>query len=529
MKHLAELLTTAAQHSPDAEAVVYDGTSITYRELDERSNQVAHVLLELGVRRGDRVGLLMEKSPENVAALFGILKSGSGYVPLPLSDPSARICQLIADCGMQVLFATFCQIRKLDLASHPTLEHVIVLGEHHDTQIDGLQLHSWSVVEKTSGEGLSFSVGREDLAYVIYTSGSTGRPKGVMINHGGVLDMVAWATKYFDLGPHDRIANVAPLQFDVSVFDIFSSVAARAILLPVPAIVCAFPYRLAEFLASQSITFLFSVSSLMVNLVLKGSLGRHDLSAMREILFGGEFFPLSSLQTLVREVPSARFHNLYGVTEATVLSTCHTFTAVPSQPVHAGPAVATTRIHVVDGDGQPVPTDSEGEIWISGPAIMEGYCGMVHETEQAFSSTSGNTITDAAYRTGDHGRLDSEGNLHVVGRQDQMVKYRGYRIELSEIESVLGEHSDVEEVAAFCGGDNDLEPGLWVAVATAASDHDLATHCAEKLPLYMVPQKFHRLDALPHTPTGKVDRNQTMQLLSPSGQHAETLRCNLER
>ncbi|HIE97397.1 MAG TPA: amino acid adenylation domain-containing protein, partial [Fuerstia sp.] len=464
---------------------------------------------------GDRVGLLMEKSPENLAALFGILKAGAGYVPLPLADPPARICQLIADCGMQILCATSLQIQKLDLASHATLEHVIVLGDQYDAQVDGLHVYSWSAVEKTSSECLSFSVGREDLAYVIYTSGSTGKPKGVMINHGGVLDMVAWATEYFELGPQDRIANVAPLQFDVSVFDIFSSVAARATLLPVPAIVCAFPYRLAEFLAAQSITFLFSVSSLMVNLVLKGSLGRHDLSALREILFGGEFFPLSSLQALVRDVPSARFHNLYGVTEATVLSTCHTFTAAPSQPIHVGPAVATTRIHVVDDGGRPVPADREGEIWISGPAIMQGYCGMADETERAFSSTAADRTADVAYRTGDRGRLDSQGNLHVIGRRDQMVKHRGYRIELSEIESVLGEHSDVAEVAAFCGGDDDSEPGLWVAVATTASDQELATHCAEKLPVYMVPGKFHRLDALPHTATGKVDRNQTMQLLRP--------------
>jgi amino acid adenylation domain-containing protein len=349
------------------------------------------------------------------------------------------------------------------------------------------------------------------LAYVIYTSGSTGTPKGVMISHANALAFVNWAAAEFAVSAGDRLSSHAPLHFDLSIFDLYAAMKAGASVSLVPDGTSTFPVRLAEWIVKNEISIWYSVPSILTLLLLKGGIERADLARLRLVLFAGEVFPTKYLRELLRALPRAAFANLYGPTETNVV----TWYPVPpldgagDEPIPIGRACANSEIFLVDDEGRLVEEPGvPGELYARGPTIAQGYWGDPEKTARTFVANPFQpNFTERVYRTGDIVARDPGGELRLLGRRDRMVKSRGYRIELDEIETVLYAHPEVKEAAVVAIPD-ELAGNViraFVAPETLAVAA-LREHCLGRLPRYMVPESFEVRAELPKTSTGKVDR-----------------------
>jgi amino acid adenylation domain-containing protein len=480
---LHALLTDAVRTRPDHVAVVDGGTELTYRELDDRSTALAHRLAGLGVRQGDRVGLLLEKSAATLVAVHGTLKAGAAYVPLAPKQPADRQAHIIAAADIRV---------------------VVTAGE----PCPGVMVVDLSAPDEPAHPPEALPVtGPDDLAYVLFTSGSTGRPKGVALTHRNALSFVDWAVAEFGVGPADRLANHAPLHFDLAVFDLFAAARAAATVVLVPRSAAAFPRELAEFVQRERITVWYSVPSALHQLASRGGLRPGALPALRLVLFAGEVFPVPQLRALMALVPHAEYANLYGPTETNVC----TFHRVPNPlpgSCHALPIgipVAGVEVTAHAEDGGLVPDGERGELWVRGPTVMRGYLGEAELTSAALRPVP--PSGEPAYRTGDLGHRDPDGVWWFAGRRDSQIKSRGYRIELGEIETALHGHPAVVECAVVPVPDDEFGNRIvaHVVVRDGAGAAELRTYSRKTLPSYMVPSSFELRDSLPRTSTGKVD------------------------
>lgn len=518
---LSHLLADTVQRAPGKTAVVDDGQSLTYAELDAMSSQLARTLGDAGVGPGDRVGLCLPRSSTAVVAMLGVLKAGAAYVPLDPGSPIPRIALMVEDCRLAALVGDPGRLARLLPALADIPPCLVCLGKE-EGELEGELLSCrgssvvhWEPNAAAPAEPPPASGAMEtDLAYLLYTSGSTGKPKGVMISHRAALTFVHWAMDYFRLTGQDRLASPAPLHSDLSVFDIFGAIGAGATVHLVPEKAAVFPYGLAAWIAAQRITVWYSVPSVLIGLLLHGELATHDLGALRAVLFAGEVFPIQHLRQLRQRVPGPAFHNLYGPTETNVC-TAFDVPAIPAEQTTACPigrACANTRTFVLDADGRPVTEPNvAGELWVGGPSLMRGYWGRPDETDAVLVPDPRDPINgDRVYRTGDLVFRDDAGELVFVGRRDGMVKVRGFRVELGEIESVVHRHPDVVEAAATSLSDGHIGHRLALAV-TLRGESDVGTAelhalCREHLPGYMLPHVIERVPDLPRTSTGKIDR-----------------------
>jgi amino acid adenylation domain-containing protein len=530
---LQHLLTGSAARAPRSPAVTSDGRSLTYQELDRLSNQVARALIGQGVARGDRVGILALKSAASVVAVFGVLKAGACYVPLDPKSPVGRLSSIMGDSGIAVVLAdeeTAHQAVALR-DSVPELRSVIVTGPHRASKgrqpvaapPAGPAVLAWETVLAEPDGAIADDLAIEsDLAYILYTSGSTGTPKGVMISHRASLTFVEWAAACTALTERDRVCSPAPLHFDLSVFDIFSTCQAAACMVVLPEMMSTFPARLAEWIGQERISVWYSVPSILTMLATYGNLCGHDLSGLRAIVFAGEVFPVKHLTRLMAELPRARFLNWYGPTETNV---CTSF-EVPTGADHAeltapapiGKACANTEVFAVTADGRRVgEPGEEGELYVRGPGLMRGYWGQPGKTgEVLVRNPFQEAYDEPAYRTGDLVTLDADGNYVFLGRRDGMVKTRGYRVELGEVEAALYAHSAIREAVVVPVPDELLGNRLRAVIAadgaSALSRQEVLEHCLQRLPRYMVPDVVEFCEALPRTSTGKVDRTRLAQV-----------------
>ncbi|MBF6330378.1 amino acid adenylation domain-containing protein [Nocardia transvalensis] len=475
---LHELLLDTAARYPDRVAVAGPLGEMTYAELDRIATGLARALTQRGVGRGDRVIVWDDKSPNTIAAMQAVLRLGAAYVPVDGSTPPSRVAALVGDCGAAAVCSTRPPVADLPAGtawldpSAPPPAPDDAIGEVVD-------------------------VDPADPAYILYTSGSTGTPKGVCISHGNARAFVDWAVTMLDAGPGDRFANHAPLTFDLSVLDLYAAFAVGASVHPIPAELAYAPVQLAEFLRDQQITVWYSVPSVLILMMRDGGLlDAPAPAALRAVLFAGEPFPIGHVRDL-RAWTGARLLNLFGPTETNVC-TAHEVTdadLLRDRPVPIGQATCGNKVWAERPDGVVAGPGEEGELVVAGPTVMLGYWGQDPQR--------------GVYRTGDMVRVLDDRTFDYLGRRDHLIKVRGHRVELGEVEASLVAHPAVAEaVAAVRGTGIDARLVLFVVARPGhrLSVLEIKRHSAERLPRYMIPDEVHFVSSLPRTRTGKTDR-----------------------
>ena len=514
---LHQLLRESAERRPDAEAVRLLDQALTYGELEKLSNQLAHALIEIGVVSGDRIGIYLQKSPAAIVSIFGVLKTGACYVPVDANAPGPRLLEIARQCEFRALI-TSCTLSE-KLRSIPREEWPMSATFFVDKMPDipALPSQSFSFADALPSQPTtppSVSVIGHDLAYILFTSGSTGTPKGVMLSHLNALTFVNWGFETFAITAQDRLSNHAPFNFDLSVFDIFVAVKAGAAISLVPEGLSVFPVQLSSFIQDQRITVWYSVPMVLSLLQSRGKLEERDLSALRLVLFAGEVFPTKHLRALMQKLPHPRYANLYGPTETNVCAYYEVEPIAPedSAPIPIGKACANTDLIAIDANGRKIQEPGkEGLLYARGSIVMQGYYGRPKESAACFiRSPFAAGREENLYCTGDWVTIDEKGNYLFVGRKDHMIKTRGYRVELGEIEAVIVAHSAVEEAVVLAISDDQIGNTIG-AIVTLSDSHsvtspELKRHCAEKLPPYMIPEEIEFRDSLPRTGNGKIDR-----------------------
>lgn len=512
------LLSSSAARSPGRTAVVDPGRwAISYRDLDALSCRVCDVLVARGVGHGDRVGIYLTKSIDAVAVLFGILRTGAAYVPVDPHGPAGRNAFILKDCGVSLVFVDqrFAKPLHEELSRLGFSASALVVDGPSDGTALGQALDR-DAADRAAPRAAAACVRPEALAYILYTSGSTGQPKGVMLSQLNALSYVQWCTEVFRPTEDDRFSSHAPFHFDLSILDLFVPVMHGAALVLVAHDAGKDPGRLAPLIAEQRLTVWYSAPSILALLAEHGALGSHDCSSLRLVLFAGEVFPVKHLRRLQQQLPHARYFNLYGPTETNVCTFHEIPLPVPDDrvaPYPIGVTCAHLASRITDRDGHEVPPGAEGELSISGPGVMLGYWERPAQTANAFS------VDDDGrrwYRTGDVVVDEGDGILTFRGRRDRMIKKRGYRVELGEIEACLYRHPEVRE-AAVVARENDEGVKVQAFVTSTTGERlsviGLKQYCAERLPLYMVPDGFTFLPLLPKTSTDKISYERLKELV----------------
>jgi amino acid adenylation domain-containing protein len=510
------LLRESAARHPDRPAVVDGERSLTYAELDARSNQLAHLLREHGVGHGDRVGLYLDKSLESVVGIYGILKLGGTYVPLDPAAPPARLATIAANADLR------CLITGAEKAEH--WPQLVAEGAPLETLIAPAaaagEVEAPAGVRLLAGDALDAQPeappadvprSEHDLAYILYTSGSTGVPKGVMLSHENALAFVDWAVDEFEVTAEDRLSSHAPLHFDLSVFDLFAAVEVGAAVVLVPGQLSLFPVEQARWIRDNGITVWYSVPSILTLLVLRGKLAEAELRSLRTILFAGEVFPTKYLHALMQLLPHVRFANLFGPTETNVNTWYEVprWDGEPPASIPIGKPVRDVEIFAVAEDGSILEPGETGEMYVRGPTVMQGYWGDPERTAATlFRGWGPGSSPYPTYKTGDLAYVDENGDWIFLGRRDSQIKSRGYRIELGDIEAALHQHPAVEECAVVPIPDELVTNRIkaFVVAREPVGEDALVSFVCERVPRYMAPELFEFRESLPRSSTGKVDR-----------------------
>ncbi|WP_337831335.1 amino acid adenylation domain-containing protein [Pseudonocardia sp. TMWB2A] len=501
------LVREQVRRTPDAVAVVADdGVELTYRQFDARVDALAHVLVERGVGVGDRVAVLLPRSADLVVALVAVLRAGAAYVPIDPGHPAERVRAVLADATPVVV------VTEQDAVG----PHRAVFDEcaTEVVELDREPVRGLMGAGASTSPVLTRPLTAADPMYVIFTSGTTGRPKGVELSHGAVVNRLYWARDDYDVGPSDRILQKTPNTFDVSVWEFFLPLIVGARLVVAAPDGHKDPDHIAAVIERQRVTVVHFVPS-MLQAFLGSRPDPAQLASVRCVFFSGEALPAAAAVEAVQTFGDAGLHNLYGPTEAAVDVTSHAVVAEElgqAVSVPIGRPVANTVVRVLDGWLRPVPVGVTGELYLGGVQLADGYVGQQGLTAQRFVADPFSGTGERLYRTGDLVRWNESGCLDYLGRSDGQVKVRGFRIELDEIRSVLERHGSVSG-AAVVARDHPAGGLLLAAYITAADSScdeselfdTLRGHLAGRLPEYMIPAVFSRIDALPVTANGKLD------------------------
>ncbi|MGS0546228.1 amino acid adenylation domain-containing protein [Pseudomonas parakoreensis] len=486
---LHALFEAQVRRKPDAIALQSAQGTLTYLELNQRANRLAHHLRELGVQPDARMAICVERGLDLVVGLLGILKAGGAYVPLDPDYPQERLNYMLQDSAPVALLV------------HGATRQL--LGESGVTMIN-LDHGSW---EQQPSDNLQVpGLSASNLAYMIYTSGSTGLPKGVMIEHRSACNMVHWGSQLSPPTEHGALLQKAPFSFDSSVWEIFWPLCSGMRL------VLARPdgnrdsAYVVQTIREQQVTVVKFVPALLQQFIEQD--GVEQCTSLTDVLNGGGELSAALARQVRDRLPWVRLHNVYGPTETTVDSTGWTLEPdmpVPDNVVPIGTALSNTRLYVLDAYGQPVPQGVSGELHIGGVGVARGYHGLPEMQAERFID-SPFVAGDRLYRTGDLARYNHHGELEFLGRNDFQIKLRGLRLEPGEIEARLIEHPAIRQAVVMV---RDERLVAWYTVRAgidAPSLETLRAHVLERLPEYMVPGAFVRLDALPLTPNDKIDR-----------------------
>jgi amino acid adenylation domain-containing protein len=476
-----ELFEAQVEQTPDAEAVVFGEQRLSYRELNNRVNQLAHHLRSLGVGPETLVGISVERSIEMVVGILGILKAGGAFVPLDPAYPRERLAFMIEDSGIQVLLTQERLIEAL-----PAYHGKLVYLDRSDMSY------------RTYTNNLEINTAPQNAAYVIYTSGSTGTPKGVVIAHRGLCNLATAQIRAFNVQPSSRVLQFAALSFDASVTELAMALLRGATLVIAPREDLMPGERLISLLRDQAITTVTFPPSVLALLL------PEEFPAMRTIVVAGE---ACWAELVTRWASDDRlFCNAYGPTENTVCISIAECVPDGRKPT-IGRALANVQVYVLDENMRPAPLGVPGEIYAGGEGLARAYLNRPDLTATRFVPNPYSTAPGARlYRTGDRGRYLPDGQLEFLGRVDQQVKLRGFRIELGEIEAVLCRHDAVRDAIVIAREESNGEKRLIAYFVGDAETSELRSYLNERLPDYMVPAVWMKLDALPLTANGKVDR-----------------------
>lgn len=471
---LDDLLSRAASVHPARPAISDEQQVLDYAELDRSVTELAAELAVAGVRRGDRVGIRIERSLDAIRTVYAVMRTGAVAAPLEVTDPPERTARMARHAGLGFVIA-----RQGDAVADR-------LGwrRRPNRALDVLAVDD----EPPRGTG---------GGYLLFTSGSTGVPKGVLLTHDNVRYFVEWAVGKFDVGPDDRIGSQAALTFDLSTFDVFGSALAGACLCLMPEQHKAFPRDLVAWLSEERVSVFYAVPTLWTAALDRGGIAERLPERLRVVVFAGEPFPPTSLRRYLELMPDRAFYNLYGPTETNVC----TFERLtpdwsPSVGLSVGVPLPGTRIALVDG-----------EIAVAGPSVLLGYLydGAVHDPTVPVAFADG--TTERAYLTGDLGRYGPDGKLYLRGRRDHQVKRRGHRIELSGIESAAYDVPGVRACAAVWQPGVSAHGEIWLfAVVHDICAKDISQQIATVLPQGMLPDRVEIVEDLPVNGRGKLDR-----------------------
>jgi amino acid adenylation domain-containing protein/non-ribosomal peptide synthase protein (TIGR01720 family) len=486
-KTILDLFAQQVNKSPNSTSVVYENQSLSFKELDEKSNQLANYLIELGVKPDSLVAICMERSLEMMVGILGILKANAAYVPIDPDYPQQRIEYMLEDCKASIILSH--SEVKISLPNN-----VVML----DTD--------WEQINQQPKTKPAIAPEPNHLAYVIYTSGSTGHPKGVMNEHSGLLNRLCWAQDYFKLTSKDKVLQKTTYSFDVSVWELLWPLISGAQL------VFAKPgghkdnVYLKEIIEKEQITMLHFVPSMLE--VFLSDLPEEACPSLKQVLCSGEALKPSQVELFGQKLPQSKLFNLYGPTEAAIDVTCWEIEP-NTETVPIGKPVANTQIYILNQQNQPVPIGVAGEIHIGGVQVARGYLNKAELTNEKFiPNPYSKTKTERLYKTGDLGKWTEDGTIEYLGRLDDQVKIRGYRIELGEIETAIEQLKEIKQSAALAKDDAQGNKRLvaYVVSRKAFDKSKIMAELQQKLPEYMVPQIWVELKELPLTPNGKTDR-----------------------
>ncbi|MBP2405848.1 non-ribosomal peptide synthetase [Streptomyces syringium] len=473
--------------TPDATAVVFDGESLTYAELDARANRLAHELVARGVAGGDFVAVAAPRSLELMVALYAVVKAGAAYVPVDPDYPAERIGWILEDARPALLLTTVEVAPALPKTGVPTLLLDTADGIAADRPDTAPEL----VLPENAA------------AYVIFTSGSTGRPKGVVVGHEGIHNRLEWMQDTYGLDASDRVLQKTPSGFDVSVWEFFWALRTGATLVLARPEGHKDPAYMARLIQDEGITTVHFVPSMLQAFLADPAAGH--CTGLRRVICSGEALPADAVTRFHQLLPGVELHNLYGPTEASVDVTAHACTpGTHSASVPIGRPIWNTRTYVLDAALRPAPIGVPGELYLAGIQLAHGYTGRPGLTAERFTADPYSTTGERMYRTGDIARWTADGVLEYQGRADDQVKLRGFRIELGEIEHTLTSHDTVAQATVIVRDDRLV--AYTVPAGDSLETDTLRTHVAGVLPEYMVPSAFVTLDTLPLTANGKLDR-----------------------
>lgn len=481
------LIEHQARLFPQKTAVVWESTELSYRELDLRANQVANYLRGLGVTSGDFVGICMKRSPEMVVAMLGVWKAGAAYVPLDPQYPQERLKLMLGDATAKLVI-TESNVREKVEGTRATVVAIDERREH---------------IAKQSSEAPRVPVDSRQLAYVIYTSGSTGIPKGVMLSHQSAVSFVAWAKKVFSQEEFSGVLATTSICFDLSIFELWATLGCGGTVVLADDILRWWE-SLRDGKSTREVRLINTVPSAIARFMQRGRIP----DSVCTVNLAGEALK----ETLVEEVYRAgnvkHVNNLYGPTETTTYSSWTT--VGPQQQVTIGRGTGNTQLYVLDPELELVPLGVLGELYIAGTGLAHGYWRRPDWTAERFlPNPHGRATGERMYHTGDLVRWRADGQLEYIGRADQQVKVRGYRIELEEISAVLSEYEHVHENAVVVkeiSGDKRLVAYASARPGSEITEEHLRGYLQKRLPRYMVPSHIVVLDSLPKTPNGKIDR-----------------------
>lgn len=481
-----QLLEEQVERTPDAVAVIFGNQQLTYRELNQRANQLAHYLQKIGVKPEVFVGICVERSIEMLVGLLGILKAGGAYVPLDSTYPKERLAFMLEDARSPVLL---------------TQQRLLEIIPSHSGKVVCLDTN-WQEIGKEISENSVSNVCADNLAYVIYTSGSTGKPKGTLIHHRGLVNYLTWCTKAYSVEQGEGSPVHSSISFDMTITGLFSPllVGLKVELLPEDKGI----ENLATVVRNKSNFSLIKITPAQLELLSHQLLPQEAAGKTRAFIIGGENLLAESIAFWQENAPDTMLINEYGPTETVVGCCIYQAKDKQSGAVPIGRAIANTQLYILDRYLHPVPVGIAGELYIGGAGVARGYLHRPDLTAERFIPNPF-LAGERLYKTGDLARYRADGIIEYLGRIDHQVKIRGFRIELAEIEAVLSQHPKVRECAILAKCDRliayaVLHPGETLTVS------ELRNYLAEKLPEYMVPSALVTLDEMPLTVNGKVER-----------------------